>query len=254
MCYMTCLTCNPSTSHYGSSWFDDYTGSWMRFSRVRMMIKPVVPWRPANCYEIHKKKPELPDGIYGIYLFDNEPTKVTHVLCEMSKGGWTVIFNKGNQNTTFDKLWNEFRDGFGEIDGDYWLGLNHMSLLTQRTKMELRVEMTNSVEDRDVYEYEYFLVGSEADKFRLRISQLDLSSPTTDQFKGHNSMYFTTKDKDNDNDFTLNCATYFGGGWWFNNCYTICLTCTKKELAYPNSIFKQVKYIKMMIRPSVKYV
>ena len=134
---MTCLTCNPSTSHYGSSWFDDYTGSWMRFARVRMMIKPVVPWRPANCYEIHKKKPELPDGIYGIYLFDDEPTKVTHALCEMSKGGWTVIFNKVDPNTTFDKLWNEYRDGFGEIDGDYWLGLNPMSLLTQRTKMEV---------------------------------------------------------------------------------------------------------------------
>ena len=246
MCYMTCLTCNPSTSHYGSSWFDDYTGSWMRFSRVRMMIKPVVPWRPANCYEIHKKKPDLPDGIYGIYLYDDKPAKVTHALCEMSKGGWTVIFNKVNANATFDKPWDDFRDGFGEIDGDHWLGLNQMSLLTQRTRMELRVEMSNGDQDRDVFEYEYFLVGSEADRFRLKISQLALSSPNTDLFAYHNNMYFTTRDKDNDN-YSLNCASVKSGGWWFNNCYYICLTCIGREIASPYT--KIVNYSKMMIRP-----
>lgn len=251
---MTCLTCNPSTSHYGSSWFDDYTGSWMRFSRVRMMIKPVVPWRPANCYEIHKKKPELPDGIYGIYLFDDEPSKVTRVFCEMSKGGWTIIFNKVTPNATFDKLWNDYRDGFGEIDGDHWLGLIPMSLLTQRTKMELRMEMTNSVEDQNVYEYENFLVGSEADKFRLRVSQLSLTSfpTTTDLFAYHNNMFFTTRDKKNCN-YTTNCSVYLGGGgWWFNACHYICLTCNSRVLDHTAIKKDKINYIKMMIRPNIK--
>ncbi|XP_062576804.1 fibrinogen-like protein 1, partial [Saccostrea cucullata] len=31
-------------------------------------------------------------------------------------------------------------------------------------------------------------------------------------------MKFTTYDRDNDL-WTGNCAAYFKGGWWFNNCY-----------------------------------
>ena len=33
----------------------------------------------------------------------------------------------------------------------------------------------------------------------------------------HNGMRFTTKDRDNDL-YSGNCATYEGGGFWYNNC------------------------------------
>jgi len=39
-------------------------------------------------------------------------------------------------------------------------------------------------------------------------------------------MKFSTWDADNDlHAGDGNCADEVGGGWWFNNCYQVCITC-----------------------------
>jgi hypothetical protein len=44
------------------------------------------------------------------------------------------------------------------------------------------------------------------------------SGNASDSFAYHSGMMFTTKDRDNDRYSGGNCATYEGGGFWYNNC------------------------------------
>ena len=71
-------------------------------------------------------------------------------------------------------------------------------------------------------EYSSFLVGSEADKYRLSVS--GFSGDTGDALAAPvnpnricNGMQFTTPDQDNDNNSVGHCG---GGidGWWYNRC------------------------------------
>ena len=34
---------------------------------------------------------------------------------------------------------------------------------------------------------------------------------------GHHGSQFSTSDRDNDNNFDINCAAEYSGGWWFQN-------------------------------------
>jgi len=46
--------------------------------------------------------------------------------------------------TSFDRDWKQYRNGFGTIRGDFWLGNEHIFRLTQQPST-LRIEMEVSV-------------------------------------------------------------------------------------------------------------
>jgi hypothetical protein len=83
---------------------------WLKFSTIKMMLRPSKPWTPANCYDIYKRIDLASNGIYNIYLNGDAAgsSRPTRVYCEMEKGGWTRIFNSVDRNTSFDKRWAEF--------------------------------------------------------------------------------------------------------------------------------------------------
>ena len=69
-------------------------------------------------------------------------------------------------------------------------------------------------------EYSQFSVGPESTNYRLIVSGYnDIISTAGHSMGHHDRMEFTTFDRDNDNG-NGNCANYFRGGWWFNNCRT----------------------------------
>lgn len=37
----------------------------------------------------------------------------------------------------------------------------------------------------------------------------------------HNRMAFSTKDRDNDQEDTINCAERYHGGWWYKSCHQV---------------------------------
>ncbi|KAL1281580.1 hypothetical protein QQF64_000383 [Cirrhinus molitorella] len=66
-------------------------------------------------------------------------------------------------SVNFYRPWNQYKRGFGNVEGEYWLGLENMHQLTRKNKYMLRVDLED-FEGNEVFAlYSSFSVGSEAD-------------------------------------------------------------------------------------------
>ena len=111
-------------------------------------------------------------GFAQLTDFDTETytnvIKEQTVLCE---NRWLVIQSRQNAfETSFNRTWQEYSDGFGYPRGDFWLGLRALSSLTKRRPYMLHIELTDWSDQVFVAQYDQFEVGSEQDFFRLSLS------------------------------------------------------------------------------------
>ncbi|XP_058127879.1 fibrinogen-like protein A [Anopheles ziemanni] len=166
---------------------------------------------PSSCKSISSKQ----TGSYAIHLGNGQ---FKTVYCEQVAfgGGWIVFQYRFNGQVDFYRTWDEYRDGFGTIDGEFWLGLKYLHQLTSTRKHELMVEVKDYDGNYGYAKYDHFEIGSEAEKFVLKIG--NYSGTVGDSMAWNQGMKFTTKDSDNDNDSSVQCAEARNGAWWYNGC------------------------------------
>ncbi|KTF90981.1 hypothetical protein cypCar_00015492 [Cyprinus carpio] len=111
-------------------------------------------------------------------------------------------------------VWN-VPQGFGNLDGEYWLGLEHLYWLTSQATYKLRVAMEDWQGRQAFAEYDSFQVEPESDWYRLRLGSYQGNAG--DSLSWHNNKAFTTLDRDKDA-YSGNCAHYQKGGWWYHMC------------------------------------
>ncbi|XP_061190379.1 fibroleukin-like [Saccostrea echinata] len=143
---------------------------------------------------------------------------------ETMDGGWTAIQKRVDGSLDFDRNWADYKDGFGSPELDFWIGNEVIHQLTKGHKSSLYVSVT-SVNLGKLYElYEEFSVSSEAEKYQLFLGgnatgtlgdQMLNTGRSDNDLSG---MYFSTPDRDNDQN-QENCASHNKGGWWFNYCH-----------------------------------
>ncbi|KFB38456.1 AGAP011225-PA-like protein [Anopheles sinensis] len=138
-------------------------------------------------------------GKYMIQIGEN--TTPFEVLCEQNTrfgGGWTVIQHRFNGTVDFFRNWTEYRDGFGDLEGEFWLGLEHLHLLTNNRPHELLIEIKDFKCKTGYARYSEFEIGSETDQFKL--TKLGRYSGTAGNSMENNKGFkFTTFDRANDN-------------------------------------------------------
>ena len=76
-------------------------------------------------------------------------------------------------------------------------------------------------------EYDTFRVESEASNYKIHVTGYsgdvhDVMNDETVARYIHNGMNFSTYDRDNVHG-GYNCASFHGGGWWYNRCYRLTL-------------------------------
>lgn len=64
---------------------------------------------------------------------------------ETSGGGWTIIQRRKSGLVSFYQDWRQYKQGFGSIRGDFWLGNEHIHRLTrQPTRLRVELEVSSS--------------------------------------------------------------------------------------------------------------
>ena len=141
------------------------------------------------------------------------------VHCDMKTdgGGWTVFHKRFNGFVGFYRDWEEYKNGFGDVRGEYWLGNEKIHQLTE-IPSQLRVEINTTSNGNKYAKYSNFTITNEATNYTLFVDFY--SGDAKDKLTTtHNGMAFTTKDRDNDKS-SGNCAITHRGAWWYNNCYS----------------------------------
>ena len=146
-----------------------------------------------------------------------------HARCDMDTdgGGWMVIQRRvANGTENFTRPWEDYEEGFGSLDGEFWYGLRNIHCLTSREDVELRIDMKYENDANLTWTYQLFQVAGPEDKYRLQIESG--VGRGHDAMAYHNGSQFSTYDQDNDKTSTFqggNCASHYKGGWWYHSCY-----------------------------------
>ncbi|TKS68518.1 Microfibril-associated glycoprotein 4 36 kDa microfibril-associated glycoprotein [Collichthys lucidus] len=174
---------------------------------------------PIDCDDIYRYDNSTPSGVYTIY--PGGPISPLKVYCDMETDGgrWTVIQRRLDGTENFFRPWSHYSTGFGNVAGEYWLGLENIFLLTMRKKNELRVDMEDFEGGKASAQYSSFSVDTESTGYQLHLGSFS-GGAADDSLSEHNNMKFTTFDKDQDL-WGNNCAQHYLGGFWYNNCHHV---------------------------------
>lgn len=159
-------------------------------------------------------------GRYWIQPFVGEEPFEAYCENEKFGGGWHVIQNRFDGSVDFYRGWQEFKTGFGDLNGEFFVGLQTVHQLTTAKKHMLAVEVETFDGRYGYARYDKFKLGSEDEQFELK--ELGRYTGTAEDSMSwyHKGMKFTTKDRDHDTRPDGNCAYDRHGAWWHENCGT----------------------------------
>ncbi|XP_071837490.1 fibrinogen-like protein A [Apostichopus japonicus] len=206
------------------------------------------------------------DGIYTI-----KPTNWTgdsfDVFCNMTDGGgWTVFQRRVDGSVDFYRNWQSYKEGFGELDHEFWLGNDKLYYLTNQGDYQLRIDMVNSHGASYYAKYNLFRINDESDNYKLSKlgnysgnADTDGGAPGGYALSSHLNYAFSTFDRDNDIAAgSTNCAATNHGAWWYKSCAESNLNgdymaadndkSSIRWLELPGGDYN-IKYTEMKIRP-----
>ena len=109
-------------------------------------------------------------GVYTINP-DGSSAGAFDVYCDQktSGGGWTVFQKRLDGSVDFYRGWNDYKKGFGNLNGEFWLGLVKINRLTSSDRYKLRVDLEDTEGKTAYAEYNLFAITSERNKYQLSL-------------------------------------------------------------------------------------
>ncbi|XP_049549377.1 angiopoietin-related protein 1-like [Anopheles darlingi] len=159
-----------------------------------------------------------PSKVSGVYLIRaNNDSAPFNAYCEQEKydGGWIVVQHRFNGSVDFYRNWDEYRNGFGELDGEFWLGLERIHQLTTARKHELIVEIRDFKGKYQYIRYSAFQIGGESEAYEVK-SLGSFRGTAGDGMAYSRGEKFSTKDRDNGPRTDRHYAELFEGACWYS--------------------------------------
>ncbi|XP_066492522.1 angiopoietin-related protein 4 [Tiliqua scincoides] len=176
------------------------------------------------------KSPRFPEGCHQLFLegerssgvFHIQPTgsQVFEAFCDMSLassgGGWTVIQRRLDGSVDFNQLWEAYKNGFGNMSGDFWLGLEKIHQIMQEGRFHLVIELQDWEGNSQRVQF-LFSLGGEDTAYTLSLLG-PIFGELENAMGDFPQLPFSTRDRDHDLKGDTNCAKHLSGGWWFSTC------------------------------------
>ncbi|XP_065804342.1 tenascin [Labrus bergylta] len=187
--------------HYSAAIFTEFTTGTLRFPFPTDCSQELL-----NGIKTSGEVEIFPQGKLGTSMM---------VYCDMETdgGGWIVFQRRKDGSVDFFRGWKDYQKGFGDLSGEFWLGLDSLHNLTSFTKMNLRVDLRD-IDESVFAKYSTFEVA----KRNYKLTVGGYSGTAGDSLTYHNSRFFSTKDRD-PTPFITRCAMSYRGGWWYKNCH-----------------------------------
>jgi ficolin len=173
-------------------------------------------------------------------------------------GGWTVFQKRIDGSVSFERGWADYKTGFGDLNGEFWLGNDYLHRFTTGYFYMMRIRIHDWAGSMVYAEYPVFTVGDETSNYMLTLKG-PYKGDDGNAMSAHNSRSFSTFDRDNDVSAS-NCAADHKGGFWFTSCIENGANPNGAYLgnvinqegivwkSWKNS-FENVKTVQMMLRP-----
>ena len=112
----------------------------------------------------------------GVYTIMPNATYKPSVFCDLSATnlGWIVFQRRVDGTVDFYRNWADYKAGFGDINGNYWMGLDKLHALAGPGRRKvLRIDLKDYSLGSSSYHAAYysFEIGDEASGYQLRVSQ-----------------------------------------------------------------------------------
>ncbi|XP_017957015.1 ficolin-2-like [Drosophila navojoa] len=148
-------------------------------------------------------------GITTITLPGGDPLSV---LCDSQTAGpgWLVIQNRFDGSEDFYRSWAEYRNGFGSLNGEFFLGLENIYRLTSYQRHELYIYVQTFSNDIYWARYDNFYIGSEFENYRLK--SVGKFEGMQERLSKHVGKDFSTYDRENSHQAF---SQKYRGGYWY---------------------------------------
>ena len=110
----------------------------------------------------------------GVYTIDPDGQRDFQVRCDMTSTpgrGWTIFQRRVDGSVDFYRNWTEYKNGFGKLAGEFWLGLDKIHRLSVSGHNVLRVDLESFENETRYANFGTFTVGNESEGYILSIGQ-----------------------------------------------------------------------------------
>lgn len=184
----------------------------------------IPPELPANCSVVC-------EGVMGGSIPDQPIGLATHgaarriypdfaadgllVYCDctnVTEGAWTVFQRRMDGSVDFYRNWANYTEGFGNVTGEFWLGLDVLHNFTRDGGQDFKFDLEDWEGERAHSNHRGFSVDGPETNYTLNRGQFwSDTAVSSDSVEIHHGHQFSTYDRTPHS----NIAVLYHGAWWF---------------------------------------
>ncbi|XP_036226784.2 angiopoietin-related protein 7 isoform X1 [Bactrocera oleae] len=120
---------------------------------------------------------------------------------------WLVIERRISNASLFNRTWQEYKNGFGDLTDSFFIGLERLHKLLLGSNSQLWIQLGKESNESPHRIYTNFMISNETDQYRLTSLNLEDLRDDLVNAKGWSFQTFDVGNK---------CAEIMQSGWWYN--------------------------------------